>query len=62
MSSSRTCCSWSVTSSACLYNFTHNFVRSLLEVVPAPMILAKDPFMRLKRKKLGPTMDLKDGR
>lgn len=31
-------------------------------MVPSPIIFAKDPFMRLKRKKLGLTTDLKEGR
>lgn len=31
-------------------------------MVSTPLIFAKDPIIRLKRKKLGPTIHLKDGR
>lgn len=43
----------------------HDFVNpdeSALQVVTAPSIFAKGPLMRLNRKRLGPTVDLKVGR
>lgn len=46
----------------CLHYCTHNTDRSPLEVVPVPMIFMKNPHMRLRRKKLGPTANLREGR
>lgn len=44
-----------------MHEFTQNSDRSSLEVVAALAIFSKDPFMRLKRKNLGPTNDLNKG-
>lgn len=45
-----------------MYDFAHKSNISPLEVVPTFKIFAKDPHMRLKRKKLGLTIDLKKDR
>lgn len=45
-----------------MHSFAHNSDKIPLEVVPAPTMFAKDLFMRLKRKKLGATIDLRQGR
>lgn len=44
------------------HSFANNSNRSHLEVMLDPTIFAKDPFMRLKRKRLGPAIDLKEVR
>lgn len=44
-----------------MHSFTNNTDKSHV-VVPAPTISAKHPFMRLKRKRLGPIIDLKEVR
>lgn len=42
-----------------MYSFVNNSDGSPLEVVLTPSLFTKDPFMRLKRKRLSPTIDLK---
>lgn len=48
--------------SLCMHNFTNNSDKSPLEVVPTPSIFSKDRLMRLKRERLGPIIDPKEGR
>lgn len=43
-------------------SFVNKLDRSPLEVVLAPTIFVKDSFMRLKRERLGPIVDLKEVR
>lgn len=45
-----------------LHWFAHNSDNSPLEVILVPTIFMRDPHMRLKRKKLGPAVDLREGR
>lgn len=45
-----------------MHNFFNNFNLNLLKVVPTPSIFAKDHLIRLKRRRSGPTIDLKAGR
>lgn len=42
--------------------FAHNTDKSPVEVISVPTIFMRDPHMRLKRKRLGPATDLRDGR
>lgn len=44
-----------------MHHFTYIFDRSLLEVVSAPSIFSMDLFIRLKTKKLDPSVDLRVG-
>lgn len=46
----------------CLNLFAFNTDRTLMKVVHVPNIFMRAPFMRLKRRKPGPTVDLKEGR
>lgn len=45
-----------------MHNYINNHDWSAPEVVSTSSIFAMDPMMRLKRKRLGPTIDLKAGR
>lgn len=45
-----------------MHSFANNSDRSPLQVVLATKIFTKDSFMRLKRKRLGPTINLKEVR
>lgn len=45
-----------------MHDFGKNRDGSAPEVVPSLLIFVKDPLMRLKRKRLGPTFDLNIGR
>lgn len=45
-----------------LYCFTHNTDKSPIDVVPVPTIFMRGPHKWLKRKKMGPIVDLREGR
>lgn len=45
-----------------MHRFTHDTDKSPLDMVLAPTIFVRDPHMRLKKKKLGPNMGLREER
>lgn len=45
-----------------LHYCAHNTDKSPLKIVPSPIIFVKDPHIRLKRKKLGPAVKLREER
>lgn len=44
-----------------LFHFAFNTDKTIVGMVDAPIVFVKDPFIRLKRKKLGPMADLREG-